>query len=51
MESFNLNEQHSFFTTSDGVRLHYIHLGQGEPLILLHGWGGMLSLITIILKN
>lgn len=40
MESFNLNEQHSFFTTSDGVRLHYIHLGQGEPLILLHGWGG-----------
>lgn len=27
-----------FFTTGDGVRLHYIDAGRGKPLLLLHGW-------------
>ena len=27
------------FYESDGLKLHYIDLGQGEPLILLHGFG------------
>jgi pimeloyl-ACP methyl ester carboxylesterase len=25
------------FVTVDGVRLHYVEVGQGEPLVLLHG--------------
>ena len=33
--------QHSrFFTTNDGVKLHYRVSGEGEPLILLPGWTG-----------
>jgi len=27
-----------FFTTSDGVLLHYVEAGQGDPLVLLPGW-------------
>jgi non-heme chloroperoxidase len=27
-----------FFTTSDGVRLHYLEKGSGPPLIMLPGW-------------
>jgi len=26
------------FTTSDGVRLHYIEAGSGKPLVLIPGW-------------
>ncbi len=26
------------FTTSDGVRLHYLEAGQGRPLLLVPGW-------------
>lgn len=29
-----------YFTTNDGVRLHYRVSGNGEPLILLPGWTG-----------
>ena len=29
-----------YFTTNDGVRLHYRKSGSGEPLILLSGWTG-----------
>jgi pimeloyl-ACP methyl ester carboxylesterase len=28
------------FTTSDGTRLHYVEMGQGTPVILIHGAGG-----------
>jgi pimeloyl-ACP methyl ester carboxylesterase len=31
------------FLKVDGVRLHYIERGQGEPLILLHGNGSMIQ--------
>lgn len=27
-----------FFTTRDGVRLHYIEAGKGRPLVLIPGW-------------
>jgi non-heme chloroperoxidase len=27
-----------FFTTSDGVRLHYLEAGSGKPLIMIPGW-------------
>lgn len=30
----------SWFTTHDGVRLHYVEIGAGAPVILLHGIGG-----------
>ena len=28
------------FTTSDGTRLHYVEMGAGTPVILVHGAGG-----------
>ncbi len=28
------------FTTSDGTRLHYVEMGAGTPVILIHGAGG-----------
>ncbi|OWK27986.1 alpha/beta fold hydrolase [Sphingomonas mucosissima] len=28
------------FTTSDGTRLHYVEMGTGTPVILIHGAGG-----------
>lgn len=31
------------FVTVRGVRLHYIDLGEGEPLVLLHGNGSMVE--------
>lgn len=31
------------FVEVDGVRLHYIERGQGEPLVLLHGNGSMIQ--------
>jgi pimeloyl-ACP methyl ester carboxylesterase len=27
-----------FFTTSDGVRLHYLEAGSGKPLVMIPGW-------------
>lgn len=32
---------HGKFITIDGVKLHYLDRGQGEPLVLLHGNGAM----------
>lgn len=29
-----------YFTTSDGVKLHYRESGEGEPLLMLTGWTG-----------
>lgn len=31
---------HSFFTTKDGVKIHYMTLGKGTPVILIHGYTG-----------
>ena len=31
------------FLVIDGVRLHYVERGQGEPLVLLHGNGSMIQ--------
>lgn len=31
------------FVTIDGVRLHYLQRGQGEPVVLLHGNGAMIE--------
>ncbi|MGH6958343.1 MAG: alpha/beta fold hydrolase, partial [Caulobacteraceae bacterium] len=28
------------FTTSDGTRLHYVEMGRGTPVVLIHGAGG-----------
>jgi len=35
------------FMTVDGVRLHYVERGQGEPLVLIHGSGTMIQDFTI----
>ena len=32
------NEKSAYFTTSDGVRLHYIEAGQGRPIVFEPGW-------------
>ena len=29
-----------WFTTSDGVKLHIVHKGEGKPLIIIPGWSG-----------
>ena len=29
-----------YFTVSDGTKLHYVEMGQGVPVILIHGAGG-----------
>jgi pimeloyl-ACP methyl ester carboxylesterase len=34
------------FLTVDGVRLHYIERGQGEPVVLIHGNGTMIQDFT-----
>jgi pimeloyl-ACP methyl ester carboxylesterase len=32
---------HEFFTTSDGIKIHYMRLGQsGTPVVLVHGYTG-----------
>lgn len=31
---------HGFFTTSDGTRIHYMEMGNGVPVVLIHGGGG-----------
>jgi len=33
-----LKTRSAYFTTNDGVRLHYLDAGQGRPLVLLPGW-------------
>lgn len=30
--------ENRFFTTQDGVRLHYVEAGSGQPLVMLPGW-------------
>ena len=32
---------HEYFTTSDGIKIHYMRLGQnGSPVVLVHGYTG-----------
>jgi pimeloyl-ACP methyl ester carboxylesterase len=31
---------HQYMTTSDGVKIHYLTLGRGTPIILIHGYTG-----------
>jgi pimeloyl-ACP methyl ester carboxylesterase len=31
---------HHYYTVSDGTKLHYVEMGQGTPVILVHGAGG-----------
>jgi pimeloyl-ACP methyl ester carboxylesterase len=35
------------FLVADGVRLHYIERGEGEPLVLIHGNGTMIQDFTV----
>ena len=35
------------FLSVDGVRLHYIERGRGEPLVLIHGNGALIQDFTI----
>jgi pimeloyl-ACP methyl ester carboxylesterase len=37
------NPPSGHFIEVDGVRLHYVEQGQGEPLVLLHGNGSMIQ--------
>jgi pimeloyl-ACP methyl ester carboxylesterase len=36
----NGKPEHAFFTTKDGVKIHYMTLGKGTPVILIHGYTG-----------
>src|SRR4051812_11227774 len=35
------------FLEVDGVRLHYLEQGQGDPVVLLHGNGGLIQDLTV----
>ena len=37
------------FIEVDGVRLHYVDVGEGEPVVLLHGNASMLQDVSIAL--
>lgn len=37
-ESANLEFKGGYFTTSDGVRLHYLEAGNGPPIVFVPGW-------------
>jgi len=32
--------EHKYFTTSDGVKIHFMAKGKGTPVILIHGYTG-----------
>lgn len=32
--------KHDYFTTKDGVKIHYVVLGKGTPVVLIHGYTG-----------
>lgn len=39
--AFAAEPKHDFFTTSDGIKIHYMTLGDsGSPVILIHGYTG-----------
>ena len=31
---------HHYYTVADGTKLHYVEMGKGTPVILIHGAGG-----------
>jgi len=35
-----LTPTHNFFTTADGVKIHYMVMGKGVPVVLIHGYTG-----------
>jgi pimeloyl-ACP methyl ester carboxylesterase len=35
-----LNAPSHHYTTVNGVKLHYVRMGSGDPLFLIHGWPG-----------
>ena len=37
-ETHPMKAKSAYFTTSDGVRLHYLQQGHGRPLVMLSGW-------------
>ncbi len=39
-QSETVSELHDGFFDSDGVRIHFVELGQGDPVVLLHGYLG-----------
>src|SRR6476620_10349111 len=40
VETFGVEPTHGTFKTSDGVKIHYMEIGQGVPVILIHGYTG-----------
>ena len=37
---YELENCRSFFTASDGAQICYVDVGEGTPLLWIHGWGG-----------
>jgi microsomal epoxide hydrolase len=36
--SSKVDAEHGYFRTSDGVRLHYLEAGKGDPIVFVPGW-------------
>lgn len=35
-----INAEHHMAVVDDGVKIHYVRKGEGQPVLLLHGWPG-----------
>jgi len=45
------NQAEDRFFNSNGVRIRYFIVGQGEPVVLVHGWGGSAEMWTPLIKE
>lgn len=45
------NQPEDQFFNSNGVRIRYFVVGQGEPVVLVHGWGGSAEMWTPLIQE
>ena len=43
-------EQNALYCEIDGIKLHYDRIGEGEPVLILHGWGANIEAVRPIMN-
>ena len=43
-------EQNALYCEIDGMKLHYDRIGEGEPVLILHGWGANIEAVRPIMN-